>query len=231
MCRIVVLCALLTVAIQCSGECALIDTAVAEFSFSGNSRVDALVNFAQRFHMCLGIRNLRKSAFSQPVSITVKGKTARETLREIIDDPTVEITQDPTGVVAVYGSPTLRSLYDRPISEFKIGRITLQTAAFGLRVRLERDLDPSIQGIAGAFNSGDRTNLVGPLDESGRPVAQILNKLVADSHGASWIATLPDKKANNISEFPIWLIVERSKAPSEYVSQIAEIARRYPETK
>ncbi len=134
-------------------------------------------------------------------------------------------------VVELVCPSRVRALFDLTVADYTIPRAPLKSAAVGLQLRVAKNLDPSIQGFAGSFNPGVRTNLVGPFAEHGRTVQDLLNLIVGSSKGALWVATVPDgfRLRESPARFPIWSILEYQMSPAECRAILQNIGRDYPD--
>lgn len=113
-----------------------LNATVQTFTFSGGSRVDAILELGKQTNICFGLRNLPRSAFVEPASFRLKNQTARLIIDKIFDGERVDIKQMPEGLVYVSRPSKVSSLFDYKIAEFDIGRATLQTTSLGLKNRL-----------------------------------------------------------------------------------------------
>jgi len=152
-----------------------VDAVVPHFTFSGGSRVDAALALGQQLNICLAFRNLPRKAFVELVTYDFRERRPIEIIREIFRQQHVEIARLPGGLVHVSRPSKTKSLFDHKIKAFNVGRTTLQTLSMGIRLRLERELDPTMQGVAGSYSSGDLSDIVGPFRVEGATVSQLLN--------------------------------------------------------
>src|SRR6266567_1744389 len=96
------------------------------FTFSGGSRVDAVLELGKQANVCFGLRNLPRSAFVEPVTFRLENQTAKLIIDTIFDGERVDIRQLADGLVYVSRPSKVSSLFDYKIPEFNIGRATLQ---------------------------------------------------------------------------------------------------------
>ena len=207
-----------------------VDASVAEFTFRDGSRVDAILALGKQLNMCFGLRNLPRKAFLQPVAFEFQEKSAIEIVQEIFRGQDVQITQSPDGLIKVFRPSKVNSLFDHPISSFEVGRTTLQTLSVGIRIRLERELSPEIQGVAGSYSSGDQTDIVGPFHETDRTVSQLLDLIVSHSKGASWLALVPDSAAVASPPQNMWIVIQYNRPMTDYKALVAAAGAKFPDS-
>jgi len=70
-----------------------LNATVQTFTFSGGSRVDAILELGKQTNICFGLRNLPRSAFVEPASFRLKNQTARLIIDKIFDGERVDIKQ------------------------------------------------------------------------------------------------------------------------------------------
>jgi|HubBroStandDraft_2_1064218.scaffolds.fasta_scaffold288546_1 hypothetical protein len=75
------------------------------------------------------------------------------------------------------------------MGEFLSNRGPIQLISANLHGQLERDLDPQISGYVVHTRARDIRDEVGPFSERSLPVRYLLDQIVSQSKGASWIAT------------------------------------------
>ncbi len=203
---------------------------VTRFTFQGGSRVEAALAFGSETGLCLGMRNLPRAAFVEQANFDIREESPAQILRAIFADQEIQISMS-KGIVSIFRAPSTASLFDRPIGNFTVTRASLQTLSVGIRLRLEHELHPEIQGFAGRFAAGDEADLVGPFDERGATVAQLLDLIVSSSRGASWIALVPDQAAIIPVPPHMWVVLEYDRPTSDYKALLGEAASNYPEEK
>ena len=203
---------------------------IAEFSFSGGSRVDAILALGKQVNACFALRNLPRSAFLEQVVFHFQGESPLDISRKIFQTQHVAVVQSPEGTIEISRARKTETLFDYVIPSFVAGRTTLQVLSQGIKNRLKVELNPEIQGIAGSFYSGDQSDLVGPFDERGKTVGQLLNLIVSASKGATWLAQIPDSSAVRSSAVDqMWTVIEYNRPMADYKNLIATIGSNYPD--
>lgn len=87
--------------------------------------------------------------------------------------------------------PKKKSVFDSVIPDWRAQRGTVQLVSWLLHIQLVGKLNPQIKGFGGDSPGGDVRDEVGPFDETNQPVRRLLDKIVAQSTGAAWIALIP----------------------------------------
>ena len=100
----------------------------------------------------------------------------------------------------------------------------------GIRIRLERELNPDIQGIAGTYPTGDPTDLVGPFREQDRTVSQLLDIIVSHSKGATWIALTADSRALRSVPENMWIVIQYNRPTADYKALLAAAGSNLPDS-
>ncbi len=201
------------------------------FSFGNGTAAEAIYALGRQENVCFGLRNLPREVFFREVSVNATNQSVAEILQQILRNPTIKVRTTTANVVELVYPSRVRALFDLTVADYTIPRAPLKSAAVGLQLRVAKNLDPSIQGFAGSFNPGVRTNLVGPFAEHGRTVQDLLNLIVGSSKGALWVATVPDgfRLRESPARFPIWSILEYQMSPAECRAILQNIGRDYPD--
>jgi hypothetical protein len=201
---------------------------IQKFDFQG-SRVQAALTLGQKANVCLAMRNLRRSAFLEQVNLNIVNANPIQILQRIFAGREVLVVPSDEGIVRIFRPSTEPSLFDHRIADFNVPRAPLLTLATGIRLRLEHELHPEIQGFAGRYSPGDHNDLVGPFDRSNTTVAGLLDLIVSHSKGASWIALVPDSAATQSIPPHMWIIIEYSRPVADYNSLLSQAGAQYPE--
>jgi hypothetical protein len=204
-----------------------VNATVKIFTFSGGSRVDAVLELGKQTNVCFGLRNLPRSVFVEPVSFRFENQTTKLMIDKIFDGERVDIKQMPDGLVYISRPSKVSSLFDYAMPEFSIERATLQTVSLGLKNRLVLQLVPNTRGIAGNYYSGDQADLVGPFQEYQKTITELLNLIVSASKGATWIATFPDSAAVLPRTENLWTVIEYNRSMRDYRSLMEQIAQNF----
>jgi hypothetical protein len=84
------------------------------------------------------------------------------------------------------------------------------------------------KALLDTFAVGDRTDLVGPFNERGRTVSQLLDLIISRSKGASWVALVPDSAATESIPPNIWIVIQYDRPVSDYASLWSQAGDNYP---
>lgn len=95
-----------------------LDNRIAEFTFSGGARVDAILALGKQVNVCFGLRNLPRSAFLEQVGFHCQNESPLDISREIFQNQHVTIVQNAEGIIEISRPATVKSLFDHVISSF-----------------------------------------------------------------------------------------------------------------
>jgi hypothetical protein len=95
------------------------------------------------------------------------------------------------------------------IHRFTVGaRVNVPAASNVLFMSMRQQIKPG-EGYAGHYGVVDDTDLVGPFDEKGKTVRELLNLIVTSSKGALWVTTGPCVRKGSPPDL-FWTILEYS---------------------
>jgi hypothetical protein len=162
---------------------------VSHFSIGKTSMLDALIWLGRDERICFGIE-FYGPELSNPVQIEMDNATISEIVEKILGSTNTYQLSVSDGVILIRkrGVKPPDWLNHR-LPHFRVPRGELMSVDFQLWMAVEIDLDPSKQGFGGDYPPTDPIDEVGPFDERGQTVRQLLVRIVAASRGATWYPT------------------------------------------
>jgi hypothetical protein len=197
---------------------------VASFKVDRVCLVDALLQLGQQEGVPLGIEYVSREALEKPISLQMNETTAGEVIRTLLAQDRGYTWQIHDGVLNIGHESVAKrkdNLLDHVLPEFSVTRCAISDANNLLRMDLDRELHPQIQGFAGHYSPGDPQNVVGPFKLRNPPVWKVLNLLVSANKKAAWIVQVPPGHLDTLPSYGLWTIVEYENPPRRY----AEVLR------
>ena len=163
---------------------------VSHFSIGQTSVLNALLWLGHDERICFGIE-FSGPALRKDIQVAVDKTTVEEAIKNILGRSNAYHLSVLDGVIVIRKNGVKPPVWlDHKLRQSELPRLELMTASIGLWMRLESDLDPSIKGFGGDSPVTDPIDEVGPFRERGQTVRQVLLRIVASSHGASWFPTI-----------------------------------------
>jgi hypothetical protein len=190
----------------------LLSRHVSHFSIGKTSALDALIWLGRDERICFGIEFY--GGLSNAVQIKMDDATVGEIVQKILGSTGDYQLSVLNGVILIRkrGVKPPDWLNHR-LPQFKVSRGELMFVDSQLWMALEMDLDPSKQGFGGDYPPTDPIDEVGPFDERGQTVRQLLVKIVASSRGATWYPTQGAEVPAPASSNGFWTLVTYSGNP------------------
>jgi hypothetical protein len=162
---------------------------VSHFSIGQTTVLDALLWLGHDERVCFGIE-FQGPELGRNVRVATDRTTLSEVVKEILGSSNAYQLSISDGVILVRKKGLKPpSWLDHRLPQFVLPRTELMSANNVLWMTLERDLNPSMGGVAGDFPPTDPIDEVGPFREHGQTVRQLLIRIVSSSRGASWFPT------------------------------------------
>lgn len=136
--------------------------------------------------------------------------TVGEIMKKILDSAGAYQLSVSDGVILIRKKGVQPPWLDRRLPHFKVPRGELMFVNMELSMALEMDLDPTQKGFGGDFSPTDPIDEVGPFNERGQTVRQLLVRVVAASRGASWFPTQGIQASFPASINGFWTLVPYS---------------------
>jgi hypothetical protein len=206
---------------------------VLEFEARQVSPVEALLKFGEKYDLCFGIEYVDRSLLTKQSNFSVQKTTIKGAIEAILgSDPSLRI-EPHYGVIEI--SPRVpankKSVFDIVISKWVAQRGPLQLVSWLLHTQLVENLNPQIRGFAGRSAAGDLQDEVGPFSEVKQPLRYLLDKIIAQSKGATWIAQIPPNAAGApvlLEGRRAWTIVEYQGPSADYAGMLNAVAGQLP---
>ncbi len=157
------------------------------FRIGPTSGLNALLWFGHDNGVCFGIEYSGPD-LNNNVQVDENDTTVGKVIRRILGSA-YQISASEGIVLIRKKGANPPSWLEHRLSDFKTPKVQLMIANAQLFMALEMDLDKTIKGFGGDFPGADRRDEVGPFAERGKTVNQLLIKIMASSHGASWFPT------------------------------------------
>jgi hypothetical protein len=191
----------------------LLSRHVSHFSIGKTSALDALIWFGRDQRICFGIE-FYGAELSNPVEIEIDDATVGEVVQKILGSTDTYQLSVLDGVILIR-KKEVRSpdWLNHRLPHFRVSRGELMAVDNQLWMALELDLDPLKQGFGGDYPPTEPIDEVGPFDERGQTVRQLLVRIVASSRGATWYPTQGAEAPTPASRNGFWTLVAYSGNP------------------
>jgi hypothetical protein len=190
----------------------LLSRHVSHFSSGKTSVLGALIWLGRDERICFGIEFY--GGLSNAVQIKMDDAAVGEIVQKILGSTSDYQLSVSDGVILIRkrGVKSPDWLNHR-LPHFKVPKGELMSVNSQLWMALEMDLDPSKQGFGGDYPPTDPIDDVGPFDERGQTVRQLLVRIVAASRGATWYPTQGAGGPAPASVNGFWTLVTYSGNP------------------
>lgn len=206
-----------------------LDTKVPGTFAANESLARGILELGQLSHVCFGLRILDANAFEHVLHIRAKDTSVRQILAAMVRELPNYTFQESAHKVVLVGKLDLKIpdlLLDKVVPSFDTPRAPLNTVSNALRMQVAVNLDPTINGFVGMYSSGDSADAVGPINERGRMVWELLNEIVGHSRGAMWISSVPESR-KSYPELQYWQVIEYTMPPQSALAAIQEAASQF----
>jgi hypothetical protein len=213
---------------QCSSTHPL-QRPVAVFSANHVSMVEALLRLGQEQHVCFGIEYVDSHSLLDSISVLVNNATVDDVVREIVSHGKGYDFKQVDGIILVTNAGLPhgnKNLFDHVVPLFSTPRASVQEANNALWMQVQVDLNPTITGFAGHYPTGDREDIIDPIEEHLSSVRHLLNLIVGRSKGSSWIARVGQDQLSDVPPSGVWQILEYNRPIAEYANQLNEIGKQ-----
>lgn len=184
---------------------------VKQFSVGRTTVLDALLWLGRDEHISFGIEFYGSDDLRKIVEVRVHDATVGEIVQKILGS-TNSYQLSVSGAVIL-----IRRKGERPpnwlnhrIRRFVVPRGELMFVNSELYAALDGDLDSKVHGFGGDYPGTNPIEKVGPFDERGQTVRQLLVKLVSASHGAAWYPTQDVQSPGPATINGFWTLVTYS---------------------
>lgn len=182
---------------------------VSHFTIGKTSTLNALIWLGRDEHICFGIEFY--GGLGNTVQIKMDDATVGEIVQKILGSSSDYQLSVSDGVILIRKIRVKPPDWlDHRLSHFKVARGELMFVNNQLWGALETDLDPSKQGFGGDYPPTDPIDEVGPFDERGQTVRELLVRIVAASRGATWYPSQGAEGPAPASRNDFWTLVTYS---------------------
>lgn len=183
-----------------------LSTQVADVNIEQPSALAALLQFGSENGVCFALESPGLDLIEQPGRISASRPSVVYVVQTLLGGARYQLSES-HGVILIRNVEAMGRMtqLDVVVPEYKIPRMSVAWANFGLRARLMRLADPSVQSIAGSLSDRLPYNRVGPMDERGRTARELLTLIVSQSLGGAWIS---ERCLGPMSSRACWTIVE-----------------------
>ena len=183
---------------------------VRQFSIGKTTTLDALLWLGRDEQISFGIE-FYGSDLSKIVEMKMDDATVGEIVQKILGSTDSYQLSVSDAVILI------RRKGERPpdwlnhrIQRFIVPRGELMFVNSELCAAIEGDLDPTIRGFGGDYPGTKPIEKVGPFDERGQTVRQLLVKIVSASRGAAWYPTQNVQSPGPATANGFWTLVTYS---------------------
>jgi hypothetical protein len=199
---------------------------VGDVNIEANSGLEALLRFGLATGVCLGVETPDIAFLKRAVQLHASRPAVAYVIQSLLGTSRFQVSER-EGVILLKGIETTEpdSQLDVALSEFQLQRVTVAWASLSLFAKLMLLANPSIHGFAGHLSDRVPDDQVGPFEEHGRTVRDLLTLIVGRSAGGAWVSGRcagPAQSANG----PCWTILQYRDQPDIAASVIADIVRR-----
>lgn len=188
-----------------------LETKMPNFSVSGVTRLQALIQLGRQLKLPLGIECVRPSTFKMVRAMSLDRPSVREVVESILGkehEYRLSVVSGVLDIRCVKRSSAKGNLFETVVPHFSISRVNLATASLNLRMALEVRLHPETKGFAGDYAPAPAGHDVGPLEVSRATVRQTLNTIVGGYGEAAWVATVPPNRLDHLPQPGLWAIID-----------------------
>jgi hypothetical protein len=161
---------------------------VRHFSIGRTSALNALIWLGRDEQISFGIE-FYGTDLSKTVQIKVDEATVGDIVKKILGPDSYRFSVS-EGVILIRRKGEMPPDWlNHRICRFIVPRGELMFVNGELWMALETDIDPSIRGFGGDYPGTNPIDEVGPFDERGQTVRQLLVKIASACRGATWYPT------------------------------------------
>jgi hypothetical protein len=212
----------------CAAECKKgLSDQVEDVHLTEASSLTALLRFAFDNGLCIGVENPGVDLLNHPVRFEAARPVVLSALQSLLGGGRYQISEQ-RGVILIRNMEAMGhdTELDVIIPEFKTDRISVPWANMALLVRVVMLADPSLQGFAGNVSDRIPEDKVGPFDEKGRTVREILTLIVGQSGGGAWVSGRCPTSRRGDEARACWDILQFQEDPTTADSVTKEIVRK-----
>jgi len=201
-------------------------TQVADVNVEQQSVFAALLQFGSDTGVCFALEAPGLDLLKRAASVHASRPAVAYVIQSLLTGGPYQVSES-HGVILVRNADSIRQTtqLDTAVLEYTIPRMSVTRAIFGLRARLKRLADPSIQTLLGTYSDRFPDDQEGPMDEHGRTVRDLLTMIVGQSRGGAWISGQCSGQSN-ATQAPCWNLVSYHEEPETLVAMIANLTNK-----
>ena len=161
---------------------------VRHFSIGKTSALNALIWLGRDEQISFGIE-FYGTDLSKTVQIKLDDTTVSEIVKKILGTDSYRFSLYDGMILIRRKGEMPPDWLNHRIRRFTVPRGELMFVNSELWMALETELDPTVRGFVGDYPGTNPIDEVGPFDERGQTVRQLLVKIVSASRGATWYPT------------------------------------------
>lgn len=203
---------------------------IAEFDVNQSSPIEALLEFGEKYNLCFGVEYVDRELLTSRSDLHIENTTVSGAIESIFGSAHPVALERENGVIEIHPKttrPKEATILDFVMPKWESNRLSLQVASTLLHWALVSELNPKTKkGFAGHAN-GNSEDKVGPFNESNRSLRYLLDRIVGQSSGASWIAETWNLPL--LDDSRVWTIVEYRAPSGQHEAVLHSIADQLPQ--
>ncbi len=201
-----------------------LSTRVADVNIEQPSALAALLQFGSENGICLAVEAPGLALLNRPARIHVSQPAVAYVIQTLLNGTQYQLSES-NGVILIQNAemPAQTTQLDLVVPEYKISKLSVAWANFGLVVRLERLADPSIQGIAGSLSDRHPEDKIGPIDEHVRTARELLTMIVSQSPGGAWVS---GQCLGPVSGGACWTVIQYRDEPEIVAAMVGNLVNQ-----
>jgi hypothetical protein len=211
-----------------------LSTSITEFDARQVPPIGALLKLGESRNLCFGIEYVDGALLTKPADFHLQNTTLRGAIEAILRSAGPFAIEQHYGVIEVIPrvpEPKSGNIFNFVIHKWEARRAPVQLVSMTLYWQLRTELNPQITGYADHSFAGNVRDEVRPFNESNLPVKYLLDKIVAQSKGAAWIAQVHWERVGDFALLEarrdrVWTIVEYEGPEADYSGLLRDIAAR-----
>lgn len=204
---------------------------ITEFEAQHVSPVEALLRFGAEHRICFGIKYVDVNLLTRPVDVRLRGVTVGDAVLRILNTGLPLRLEQHYGVVEIgleKRASEKSDIFNYVLPRWEANRGNIQLVSWLLHIQLVTDLSPDTEGFNLHTAVQDPHDDVGPFNEQNMSISSLLDKIVAQSKGAAWVAQVQWGQQGNFSlvtkQRRAWRVVEYGDPSTDYGTVLREVS-------
>jgi hypothetical protein len=201
-------------------------TKVADVNLEQRSAFAALVQFGAESGVCLALEGPGLDLFKGSVSVRASHPTVAYVIQSLLNGGSYQLLES-SGAILIRSTDSVRrtTQLDTVVPEYTIPKMSVTKANFALRARLLRLANPSVQGVPASISDRFPDDQIGPIDEHGRTIRDLLTLITRQSPGGAWISGRCSGPGSAWAD-PCWDLVSYHEEPGTLAAIIANLSNK-----